>query len=377
MERDKRGRFMKGVKSWNSGLNKFNSEKVRIIGEKSLETRKLIKENNPEKYLDWQRKISESKSKTISGFKGHNMGLCRKCNKTHKVWNKGLTKETDERVKSFSEKTKGRKFTDEWKQNMSEARKGKTPKNFFSLLGHNKRGLLCDKCGKVHKKSIGMTGHNFGLCKKCEKKHIAKKNRGFSGRKHSNESKLIMSQKAKKLKGRKVTWGEKVSKTLKKRYQNGTIIHPLIGKKHKQETIEKIKKSKESIEIKEKYRQNRLRQVFPFKDTKIEIKLQEALKKESINFETHKPILGQPDIFIEPNICVFADGCYWHSCEKCVDKNKMDNRQRYAKTKDLVITQKLANEGYIVLRFWEHEIHTDINSCISKIKEMFIHGYSI
>jgi len=114
--------------------------------------------------------------------------------------------------------------------------------------------------------------------------------------------------------------------------------------------------------------------------TSIEKIVYNYLLLKGILFEKQKLINGKflVDAYIPSlNLVIEADGCYWHSCEKCVDKNKMDNRQRYAKTKDLVITQKLANEGYIVLRFWEHEIHTDINSCISKIKEMFIHGYSI
>lgn len=59
-------------------------------------------------------------------------------------------------------------------------------------------------------------------------------------------------------------------------------------------------------------RKNRLAQVLPLKDTSIEIKIQEALLKEGVVFEKHKNIKGQPDIFIEPNICIFADGDYWH-----------------------------------------------------------------
>ena len=76
------------------------------------------------------------------------------------------------------------------------------------------------------------------------------------------------------------------------------------------------KKSKtitNNLNIMYKLRQKRLHQIFPKKDTKIEIILQKELTKRDIPFVTHKALFGQPDIFIEPNICVFADGDYWHN----------------------------------------------------------------
>ena len=37
----------------------------------------------------------------------------------------------------------------------------------------------------------------------------------------------------------------------------------------------------------------------------------------------HKPIRGQPDVFIHPNICVFVDGDRWHANPKpFIYKNK-------------------------------------------------------
>ena len=103
-------------------------------------------------------------------------------------------------------------------------------------------------------------------------------------------------------------------------------------------------------------RQKRLHRVYPAKDTKIEIKVQEGLRNCGIEFEKHKAIIGQPDIFIEPNICILIDGCYWHGCEKCFDRNKMENKILAIKTRDNLVTGKLRQDGYIVLRFWEHDI---------------------
>lgn len=106
-----------------------------------------------------------------------------------------------------------------------------------------------------------------------------------------------------------------------------------------------------------------------FRDTSIEIAVQKRLIKKGIVFEKHKYILGQPDIFILPNICIFVDGCYWHSCKQCSDHNKFNDKQRARIIKDELITQKLTNDGYKVMRFWEHDIKKDVNSIIRLIEE--------
>ena len=62
----------------------------------------------------------------------------------------------------------------------------------------------------------------------------------------------------------------------------------------------------------------------PLKDTKPERILQKLLKTKKIPFIKHKPILGQPDIFIKPNICIFVDGDYWHANPK---KYKRDGKE--------------------------------------------------
>ena len=133
------------------------------------------------------------------------------------------------------------------------------------------------------------------------------------------------------------------------------------GKKHSIETIEKIriatKKGLNTEIAKLHLRQRPLQK--QFKNTKIELKLQNLLKAYKIIFKTHsKAIIGQPDIFIEPNICIFADGCYWHACPihypiKNIDKTK----------KDIKNTENLQKKGYIVLRFWEHDINEHIEKC--------------
>jgi DNA mismatch endonuclease (patch repair protein) len=99
-----------------------------------------------------------------------------------------------------------------------------------------------------------------------------------------------------------------------------------------------------------------------YSNTSIEVAVQNYLKKLGIPFKTQVHLPGIPDIFIEPNIVVFCDGCYWHKCILC----GYGKRGRYI---DKRVNERLEGQGYIVLRFWEHEINHDIRDCIKRITE--------
>lgn len=96
------------------------------------------------------------------------------------------------------------------------------------------------------------------------------------------------------------------------------------------------------------------------KETGIELKLQALLLGMDIEFTTQKPLLGVTiaDIFIEPNVAVFADGAYWHS-------------EAMIQYKDGEKTKKLQRGGYIVLRLDEEEIDDDIEAVREKILEAY------
>jgi len=127
-----------------------------------------------------------------------------------------------------------------------------------------------------------------------------------------------------------------------------------------------------------KHRKNisiaRLKQKLPFKDAKsTEIPLQNFLKNIGVSFETHKNLKGQPDIFIEPNICIFADGDYWHGWKYLQGEDfsrfKKFNNDFFEKRikNDENNTRVLTEDGYNVLRFWEHEIKENPAKCFQKI----------
>ncbi|MHB8483583.1 MAG: DUF559 domain-containing protein [Nitrospiria bacterium] len=110
-----------------------------------------------------------------------------------------------------------------------------------------------------------------------------------------------------------------------------------------------------------------------FSDTSIEVLLQAELKKRKIKYETQKKVTGLPDIFINPNICVFADGNYWHANPefyKASDMIKHAHEMWTASRKwahDKYVTDELTKEGYVVIRFWETDIKNSVSDCVDKI----------
>ena len=122
--------------------------------------------------------------------------------------------------------------------------------------------------------------------------------------------------------------------------------HPMFGK-HLTYEVRQILREKSVIQ----------KGHYPKKDTSIERALQDGLRKVGIiNFETDKPIkaISRADVFILPNVCIYADGDYWHNISDVAQRDKKQ-------------TEQLAAEGYIVLRFCEAEIEKNLDECISRI----------
>ncbi len=199
--------------------------------------------------IPWNKGMKEFSKQYSMGFKKGHKGFRTKESykaqfEKNTVWNKGLTKETDERVKKYAKKSA----------------EGKTGK----------------KLSKEHIKKlidIAKMNPNFGM----------------KGKKHSEEAKI------------------------------------------------KIKKS-------------RAKQIFPVKDSSIEVKIQNFLKELNIEFFTHQYMKEiehgyQCDILIpSKNMVIECDGDYWHNYPI---GNELDHMR----------TKELLEKGFKVLRLWENEIN--------------------
>ena len=106
------------------------------------------------------------------------------------------------------------------------------------------------------------------------------------------------------------------------------------------------------------------------KDSKAEWALRRALHSAGVRYRLHpKNITGRPDIAIRRRrLAVFVDGDFWHGVAwKSRGLNRLEDLfpsrtawwvakiQRNVE-RDREVTQRLKDEGWTVMRFWESEV---------------------
>lgn len=269
---------------------------------------------------------------------------------------------------------------------------------------------VCENCGKLFEYSVKQQKTRKFCCQDCARKYIARNN---VGRRHTEETKekirishlgdknpqynkpLTEEHKQKireshKKRGvsvgeRNGMFGKKTSEETKQKIRESLVAvganvgekNGMFGKvvseevrKHLSEVQKGRKFSESHIQHLKEARKYRL---LPFRDTKIETRLQGLLEQNEVTYEKHKPIVGQPDLFIAPNICIFADGKYWHASPKIYDSKYLHAAKKKTAQEiwdyDANITQALVDDGYTVLRFWEDDINNNIEQCWQAIKE--------
>lgn len=114
------------------------------------------------------------------------------------------------------------------------------------------------------------------------------------------------------------------------------------------------------------------------KDTKIEILLRKKLWEKGYRYrKNYNKLPGKPDIvFVRLKIAVFCDSEFWHGKNWEEKKKRIStNREYWIKKiegnieRDKRVNQKLIEDGWLVLRFWEEEIKRNLDACVQKIEE--------
>jgi len=254
----------------------------------------------------------------------------------------------------------GKHPSEEARKKMSEAHKGQVP--WIKGKHHSKETRR-----KISAATKGEKNPMFG-------KHPIPWNRGIP---RTEEEKKKMSENRKgKAAGEKNYWfGKHLSEETKRKLresQKGKYDgekNPNFGKKASEETRRKI-------------REKRLEQVFPTKDSKFELAVQEQLRNNGIKFEKHKKIKGQPDIFIKPNLCILLDGDFFHANPSKYSDDFVIWHKRSSKSsghhvekitskmiheKDELVNKKLRADGYEIIRIWESEFEKNPKKCLEKI----------
>ncbi len=220
-------------------------------------------------------------------------------------WNKGMSKAAGDAL------TYGRPRSDETKRKISEALRGK--------MRVERCVLTCVECGKVFTALPSQTKRGLRSCSiQCANKHNAKQREYPTGRDNPN-------------------------------YRGGHYKPCEICEKQfwvipAKADIKRFCSNKCRYKGQSEYMVER-NPTQRTEGTDIEIILEQWLVDHGIVFESQKPVekITRVDFSIPPNICLYADGDYWHSLDE-------------TKSRDVRINRQLKHKGYRVIRLLGSDI---------------------
>ncbi len=112
------------------------------------------------------------------------------------------------------------------------------------------------------------------------------------------------------------------------------------------------------------------------KNTKPELAFRKALYASGYRYRIdHKKLPGRPDIALcKYKIAIFIDGEYWHGHNWEERKPKVITNRAFWIAKiernmqrDQEVNIALVNLGYAVFRFWESEVHKELDRCLKEV----------
>lgn len=112
------------------------------------------------------------------------------------------------------------------------------------------------------------------------------------------------------------------------------------------------------------------------KDTKIERLLGKALWAEGLRYRKNdKTVFGKPDfVFKGKKIAIFCDSEFWHGYNYLVNGERFKTNSDFWEKKilrnierDKEVSDRLKEEGWVVLRFWGKEIQKNIDECVEQV----------
>lgn len=146
---------------------------------------------------------------------------------------------------------------------------------------------------------------------------------------------------------------KQISNTLTQTYIN----NPEIIEKQKETYKERFNAEERSNRARKAVLTSRKKQ--GGKSSSIEKKFAQELKNRNIDYTEQVSMLEKfrVDFLINDNIIVECDGDYWHNLPNIIEKDKI---------RDKLLKEK----GFIVYRFWEHEINENVCKCVDSINHI-------
>lgn len=115
--------------------------------------------------------------------------------------------------------------------------------------------------------------------------------------------------------------------------------------------------------------------------TRPEVRLRSALWRNGLRFYNDYRIAGRHvDVaFPRRRLAVYLDGCFWHGCPEhwsLPGKNRAYWRRKIqvVRDRDARDTLQLVRAGWIVLRFWEHEVVKSPVDAVKRVEDLVRHG---
>jgi DNA mismatch endonuclease (patch repair protein) len=109
-------------------------------------------------------------------------------------------------------------------------------------------------------------------------------------------------------------------------------------------------------------------------DTEPELVVRRALYRVGVRYRLHvRTPGGKADLVIRSKrFALFIDGCFWHGCPEHyvhprTNSDFWDKKLRENVDRDRRQTLALLNEGWTVMRVWEHEVREDPLKVVDRV----------
>jgi DNA mismatch endonuclease, patch repair protein len=133
-----------------------------------------------------------------------------------------------------------------------------------------------------------------------------------------------------------------------------------------------------------KEKRSQIMKAIKHKETKLESRITKELFKRGIRYrKNRRDLFGVPDISVKKwKLVIFIDSCFWHGCPIHIRLPK--SNEDYWKEKitrnmkrDSEVTSYYKENGWNILRIWEHEIKDDIQEVIDKVYTFILNAKKI
>ncbi|MEY2243628.1 very short patch repair endonuclease [Streptomyces sp. BF23-18] len=111
------------------------------------------------------------------------------------------------------------------------------------------------------------------------------------------------------------------------------------------------------------------------KDTNAELAVRRLLHAAGLRYRVEYPVPGMArrriDVaFTRAKVAVLIDGCFWHGCPEHATRPKANAewwREKLDRNmaRDRETTEHLVTQGWVVLRFWEHETPEEVTARVA------------